>query len=279
MTLTFAACDVPQSVTVYGIPDVDYYYSVLTLDHHLTQRNGEAQNPPVVGPKLTLWASDIMFFRVGASSPWDPERLHPERRFNRVRHYLKDQLYTDARYPASEASSDSVPWTQFCLKIYDRGHPTARINTALPLASVTLFPRVTGRFYQGKATEYGYRTYSGTAVVIPPLEFQMYSEVVSDGELCQPAPTSGGSGEWGTFFDGSEHEKNYRIGEVSIPREHFNKWINVRMRGVFGGERDGDGQVTVADPLRMDYQFAFGLNEYHVQTAGWLMVYMVKMSR
>ena len=115
--VTFAACDVPQSVTVYGIPDADGAYSVLTLNHHLTQRDGATQNPPRVGPKLTLWVSDLIPFRVTHTTP-NAHNHRDERHWIDHTNVMSGLVLTRAFLSQPGATAPSNIWAEYCLKIH-----------------------------------------------------------------------------------------------------------------------------------------------------------------
>ena len=275
--LTFTACDTAKQVTVYGIPDSDPFYSVLILDHTLTQRNGVSLSQALHGPTLTLWVSDILLYTFTFSSPLDPYRQLTGLEYSskRVRHLAHNNLYTDALIPTSAATADATPWTETCLKIHDPAFTTrTSIDPTLPLASVTLIPRV-GVRYHGDGRTF-YEPY-GTTDVVPPLVMQIYTEVVNEDGSCGPAPTTADAeGKWKTFFDASKYGANDDpIGTVSVPYEDFNKFLNIRMKGVIGGEKNADGTVTVSNPHGIMYGLALTLGEYHEnKTRAWIKVIM-----
>ena len=259
LDLTFTACDTPQSVTIYGVPDGFDRGQMFNVTHEL-------QGKPVVdGPVLKLWLYDRINFGYTLDTP------------NGELKRGSDVLHFNA--PAPDATwGDEDAWTEFCFKLsgseipsYDTHRNITNIDSN-PLPELHLVPHAVqyGRlFYKAPGIPHFKNRNTPTWIAqrfakdwvpgqkpIPgfvlPLEFQTYSALSEtgcssrSGGSWQPLPATG----------------------LGLPVGDWNKWVHFRFRAkvMTGTPRVTDGAPTARtvtiDPTGQPIWLAIHMAEF-----------------
>ena len=162
-----------------------------------------------------------------------------------------------------ETNTEPLPWVEFCMKLPD--YQDFVKYEASPMPAVTLVP------YYEPVSRSGWQDRNQYEKGrVPPFEFQVYSKVVeTEDGYCQPVSASQDTeGAWATFYDGSAPDAEphaYKIGDVTIPREQFGYFINVRVRGVVGLGKDPNNSAAMIEtrPHTDIARLSIGFKEFH----------------